>query len=52
MLIFTFTFVFKQAVLAEWIGALDSVTFVWEDTGSNPSVPNCSVWTGISGMTL
>ena len=26
--------------------ALDSGSFVREDTGSNPSVPNCLVWDG------
>ena len=33
-------------VLAEWVGALDSGSFVWEDVGSNPGVPNSSVWDG------
>ena len=28
------------------VGALDSGSFVWEDTGSNPGVPNSSVWDG------
>ena len=36
----------QQAVLAEWVGALDSGSLVWEDAGSNPSVPNSSVWDG------
>ena len=34
------------AVLAEWIGALNSGSFVSEDAGSSPSVPNSSVWDG------
>ena len=34
------------AALAEWVGALDSISLVWEDAGSNPSVPNSSVWDG------
>ena len=33
-------------VLAERVGALDSGSFVWEDAGSNPGVPNSSVWDG------
>ena len=35
-----------KAVLAEWIGALDLGSFVWEDKGSNPSLPNYLVWDG------
>ena len=35
-----------RVVLAEWVGVLDSGSPVWEDTGSNPSVPNSSVWDG------
>ena len=31
-------------VLAEWIGALDSGSCVWEDVGLIPGVPNSSVW--------
>ena len=38
--------ILAEAVLAEWIGAVDSGSFVREVAGSNPSVANCSVWDG------
>ena len=38
--------ILEWIILAEWIGALDSGSFVWEDADSNPSVPSYLVWHG------
>ena len=39
-------FLTRKSVLAEWFVALDPGSFALEDAGSNPRVPNCSVWDG------
>ena len=46
--LFPFHLIFApHGIRAEWIGALDLVSFVREGQGSNPSVPNYLVRAGL-----